>query len=95
MAVNWEIVERALAAVRALSAPVCEAPEPIPEAGRESGFNRAKSEASSPRQIEGECWHCSGALRCACISCAEDLQTGASGECVICHGTGKALAWVQ
>jgi hypothetical protein len=51
--------------------------------------------APPPRQVERECWHCRGKLRCPCIACAEGLRAGDSGPCVICKGAGKVPAWIQ
>jgi hypothetical protein len=56
---------------------------------------RAKIQDAEPRQVERVCWHCRGELRCGCISCAEYMPAGRDGECGICHGTGRTLAWVH
>ncbi len=60
-----------------------------------AGGCKARFQTPEPRQVERTCWHCSGASRCGCISCAERLPAGANGECMICHGTGRALVWVH
>jgi hypothetical protein len=41
------------------------------------------------------CWHCGGARNCRCIVCGERCPAGASGECTVCRGSGKAQVWVQ
>jgi len=46
-------------------------------------------------QIELKCWHCGGSGSCPCVSCTGECPSGTGGECVICKGSGKALAWVQ
>lgn len=47
------------------------------------------------RQIEAVCWHCSGSALCGCISCAEGLAVGESGQCLMCHGCRKVMVWVH
>lgn len=46
------------------------------------------------RRVEAQCWHCSGAGACACITCAEERALSFPQECRICHGSRKALVWV-
>lgn len=51
--------------------------------------------APTQRQIEEVCWHCSGSGTCPCISCGESLPAGERGRCLLCGGSGRAMAWIQ
>jgi hypothetical protein len=53
---------------------------PTPERQKQSN---SRSESLGPQQASVDCWHCHGLKTCGCISCAERLQPGAVGECII------------
>src|SRR5579883_2335497 len=53
---------------------------------------RARPEELTTRQVERECWHCAGAKKCRCVSCA---LVDESGPCAACGGSGKTVAWVH
>jgi hypothetical protein len=91
------IVERALAAVRALnrSEPRL-APEALSETYPIAGTAvLAETPPACPQftrwwEPGAECWHCHGRGQCRCIEC----DAGASpeplaGPCVKCHGSGR------
>ncbi|HLJ87430.1 MAG TPA: hypothetical protein VKZ53_11445, partial [Candidatus Angelobacter sp.] len=56
------------------------------------GGCRARPEELTTRQVERECWHCAGAKKCRCVSCA---LVDESGPCAACGGSGKTVAWVH
>lgn len=59
------------------------------------GQRRVKRERAKVQCAERDCWHCSGVGVCSCIVCTETLQPGERGQCLVCHGSGKVIAWVQ
>jgi hypothetical protein len=40
------------------------------------------------------CWHCGGLGRCGCTACWRRF-VGEVAECVMCHGSGKIVEWVE
>jgi hypothetical protein len=40
------------------------------------------------------CWHCGGVGRCGCSACWQRFA-GEVAECVVCHGSGKIVEWVE
>ena len=43
---------------------------------------------------QATCWHCQGAGQCGCIACWRRFA-GEVAECIVCHGSGKIVKWVQ
>lgn len=50
--------------------------------------------ALAKRRVPSPCWHCGAKRACNCITCCEPHAKD-GGWCVVCHGEGTVLVWVN
>lgn len=59
-----------------------------------NGCRTTEAATVEQRRVEVTCLYCQGSGRCGCITCWRG-GIGQEGECVACHGTGKARMWIH